>query len=182
MAIKKRISKDEYYINIAREVSLRSSCLMISFGCIIVKNDQIISTGYVGAPRKTMDCLELGYCIRRKNNIESGKGYEMCRSVHAEMNAIINAARAGVSLLGGDMYLYTAKNEKNGFTPVKAYPCLLCKKMIINSGINKFIGNNLDGSLSVYKVDDWTRDWKTLADLTQDKEKYKISYNKKNNK
>lgn len=178
MTIKKRISKDQYYLNIAREVSLRSSCLMISFGCIIVKDDQIISTGYTGAPRKTMDCLELGYCIRRKNNIESGKGYEMCRSVHAEMNAIINAARSGVSLLGGDMYLYTAKNEENGFSPVKAYPCLLCKKMIINAGIDKFIGNNEDGSISTYKIDDWIKNWKTLADLTQDKEKYKIDYKK----
>lgn len=179
MKIKKRLSKEEYYLNIAREVSLRSTCLMISFGCIIVKDDQIISTGYVGAPRKTKDCLDLGYCIRRKNNIESGKGYEMCRSVHAEMNAIINAARAGVSLLGGDMYLHTAKNEENGFSPVRAYPCLLCKKMIINAGIKNFIGNNEDGSISKYKIDDWTKDWKTLDDITKDTDRYRVNYQKK---
>jgi dCMP deaminase len=152
---------------------------MISFGCIIVKNDQIISTGYVGAPRKTKDCLDLGYCIRRKNNIESGKGYEMCRSVHAEMNAIINAARAGVSLLDGDMYLYTAKNEESGFSPVRAYPCLVCKKMIINAGIKNFIGINEDGSYSKYRIDDWTKDWKTLDDITKDTNKYKVDYSKK---
>ena len=99
----KKIKKDDYYLKIAEAVSTKCTCLMVNFGCIIVKDDQIISTGYVGAPRKTMDCIELGYCIRRKKNIESGKGYEMCRSVHAEMNAIINAARAGVSLLDGDM-------------------------------------------------------------------------------
>ena len=176
---KKRLSKDEYYLNIAREVSLRSTCLMISFGCLIVKDDQIISTGYVGAPRKTKDCLDLGFCIRRKNNIESGKGYEMCRSVHAEMNAIINAARAGVSLLGGDMYLYTAKNEENGYSPVSAYPCLLCKKMIINAGIRNFIGNDKDGGISRYKVEDWVADWKKLDDITKDVKQYKVNYSKK---
>ena len=176
---KTRPTKDEYYLNIAREVSLRSTCLMISFGCIIVKDDQIISTGYVGAPRKTKDCLDLGFCIRRKNNVESGKGYEMCRSVHAEMNAIINAARAGVSLLGGDMYLYTAKNEENGYTPVNAYPCLLCKKMIINSGIERFIGNSEKGKIKIYQIKDWVKDWKKLGDLTKDKDKYKVDYNKK---
>lgn len=176
MKREKRISKDEYYLNIAKAVALRSSCLMVSFGCIIVKDDQIISTGYVGAPRKTMDCLELGYCIRRKNNIESGKGYEMCRSVHAEMNAIINAARAGVSLLGGMLYLYTARKNGPELVLVKAYPCLLCKKMIINAGIDRFIGNNEDGSIATYEIDDWTKDWKQLADLTQDKEKYRLKY------
>lgn len=174
----KRLSKDQYYLNIAREVSLRSTCLMISFGCVIVKNDQIISTGYVGAPRKTKDCLELGFCIRRKNNIESGKGYEMCRSVHAEMNAIINAARAGVSLLDADMYLYTAKKEEKGYSLVKSYPCLLCKKMIINAGIETFIGNSEKGEIMKYKVDNWAKDWRKLDDITKDPEKYRVNYSK----
>lgn len=177
--MKKRISKDEYYLNIAREASLRSTCLMTSFGCVVVKDDQIISTGYVGAPRKTKDCLELGFCIRRKNNIESGKGYEMCRSVHAEMNAIINAARSGVSLLGANMYLYTAKNEKKGYSLVQSYPCLLCKKMIINSGIDNFIGNDAKGKIIKYKVGNWVKDWKKLDDITKDPEKYKVNYEKK---
>jgi dCMP deaminase len=175
----KRLTKEQYYLNIAREVSLRSTCLMISFGCIIVKNDQIISTGYVGAPRKTKDCLDLGYCIRRKNNVESGKGYEMCRSVHAEMNAIINAARAGVSLLGGDIYLYTAKKEQDGYVPVDAYPCLLCKKMIINSGIKNFIGNDAKGKICKYKIEDWINDWKKLDDITKDAKQYKVNYSKR---
>ena len=174
----KKISKEDYYMGIAKSVGAKSNCLMVAHGCIIVRDDQIMSTGYVGAPRKTKDCMELGYCIRRKNNVESGKGYEMCRSVHAEMNAIINAARAGVSLLNGDMYLYASKKADGGTVSVKSYPCLLCKKMIINAGIKRFLGNNPDGTISVYDIEDWVKDWKELDDITQDKDKYSIDYNK----
>ena len=177
----KKINKDEYYLSIAQAVAKKSNCLCASFGCVIVKDDQIISTGYVGAPRKTKDCIELGFCIRRRKNIKSGTGYEMCRSVHAEMNAIINAARAGVSLLNGDMYVYTAKKTENGLIPIKAYPCLLCKKMIINAGIIRLIGNNLDDGLSVYNVANWVKDWQNLEDITQDKDKYKCEYNENEN-
>lgn len=177
--MQKKISKDEYYMNIAKSVGAKCNCLMVGHGCIIVRDDQIISTGYVGAPRKTKDCIELGYCIRRKNNIESGKGYEMCRSVHAEMNAIINAARAGVSLLGGDMYFYGGKKNEETIVPVASYPCLLCKKMIINAGIKRFVGNNPDGTISTYNIDDWVKDWKEADDITKDKEKYNVNYDKK---
>jgi dCMP deaminase len=173
-----KITKDQYYLNIAKTVAEKSSCLNVEIGCVIEKADQIIATGYVGAPRKTKDCMELGFCIRRRNNIESGRGYEICRSVHAEMNAIINAARAGVSLLDGNMYLYAGKRSGNGLEAVKAYPCLLCKKMIINAGIRRFVGNNPDDSLSVYSVPDWIKAWQELDDLTQDKEMYKVEYNK----
>jgi len=180
MVKQKRITKDEYYLNIAKNVALRSTCLCVTFGCIIVKDDQIVSTGYVGAPRGTKDCLDLGYCIRRKKNVPSGSNYEMCRSVHAEMNAIINAARAGVSILGGDLYLYCMKNEAGGkFSPVDSYPCLLCKKMIINAGINKFIGNTEKDKVISYKISDWVKSWKTLDDLTKDNNKYKVTYKKK---
>ncbi len=175
-----KIDKDNYYMKIAETVAIKSSCLCITFGCIIVKDDQIISTGYVGAPRKTMDCIDLGFCIRRKKNVKSGTGYEMCRSVHAEMNAIINAARAGVSLLGGDMFLYTAKRVDGDKTvPVKAYPCLLCKKMIINAGLNRFVGNNEDGTLSTYFIGDWVKNWQEIEDISQDEEQYKIDYNER---
>jgi len=172
----KKIPKDEYYLKIAEAVAVKSNCLSVAFGCIIVKDDQIISTGYVGAPRKTMDCMELGYCIRRKRQVKSGTGYEMCRSVHSEMNAIINAARAGVSLLGGDMFLFTAKREGDGLVKVNAYPCILCKKMIINAGINRFIGNDADGNLKIYQISDWVKDWQTLEDLTGDKDQYSTDY------
>ena len=92
-----RLSKDAYYINIAKSVAARATCRSVKFGAIIVKDDQIIATGYVGAPRKTKDCLERGNCLRRELKIPSGHRYELCRSVHAEMNAIVNAARAGPS-------------------------------------------------------------------------------------
>lgn len=172
-----KMDRDKYYMNIAKSVSLKSNCLNASYGCIIVKDDQIISAGYVGAPRKTKDCLDLTFCVRRKKNVKSGTGYEMCRSVHAEMNAIINAARAGVSLLGGNMYLYTARKEKdNQLKPIKAYPCLLCKKMIINAGLKRFIGNNEDESLSFYEVEDWVKNWQQMEDITCDQEKYEVNY------
>jgi len=173
-----KITKDQYYLNIAKTVAEKSTCRNVEIGCVIEKADQIIATGYVGAPRKTKDCVDLGFCIRRKNNIESGRGYEMCRSVHAEMNAIINAARAGVSLLDGNMYVFAGKRTDNGLEAVKAYPCLLCKKMIINAGIHRFVGNNPDNSLVVYSVSEWVKDWQELEDLTQDKEIYKVIYEK----
>ncbi len=173
----KKPKKDDYYLNIAKAVSLKSNCLCVFFGAIIVKDDQIISTGYVGSPRKTKECLDLGFCVRRKNKIKSGTGYEMCRSVHAEMNAIINAARSGVSLLGGDMYLYGAKrNKHNKLEPIKTYPCLLCKKMIINAGLKRLVANNKDQGLSIYYIEDWIKNWQEIEDISQDKEKYELDY------
>jgi dCMP deaminase len=174
----KKISKDEYYLKIAQTVGIKSNCLMVGHGAIIVKDDQIISTGYVGSPRKTLDCAKLGYCIRRKKQVKSGKGYEICRSVHAEMNAIINAARAGVSLLGADMFLSASKRQADDFKLVNAYPCILCKKMIINAGISRFVGNNEEGEIKVYQVSDWVKDWETLEDLENDKDQYFVDYNK----
>lgn len=174
----KKITKDEYYLKIAQTVGIKSNCLMVGHGAIIVKDDQIISTGYVGSPRKTLDCAKLSYCIRRKKQVKSGKGYEICRSVHAEMNAIINAARAGVSLLGADMFLSASKKNKDSFDLVNAYPCILCKKMIINAGIYRFIGNDEKGNIKEYKIKDWVKDWETLEDLENDKDQYFVDYNK----
>ena len=108
-----RPSKDEYYLNIAKEIGDRSTCFRHKMGVVVLKDDQIIATGYIGAPRKTKDCLERGECLRDKLKIPHGTRYEICRSVHAEQNAIINAARAGVSLLGGDMYMHSI-NPKTG--------------------------------------------------------------------
>ncbi|HUV81099.1 MAG TPA: hypothetical protein VMW21_01065, partial [Patescibacteria group bacterium] len=102
----KRPTKDEYYLSIAKKVGERSTCFRNRGGAIIVREDQIVATGYIGAPRKTKDCFERGECLRDKLKIPHGTRYEMCRSVHAEQNAIINAARAGVSLFGGDIYIY----------------------------------------------------------------------------
>ncbi len=170
-----RPSKIEYYLNIAREVASRSTCLCFHCGAIIVKDDQIISTGYNGAPRKTKDCIERGNCLRRKLNIPSGQRYELCRSVHAEQNAIINSARAGVSLLGGDMYLYGYRVINGKKEPTDIFPCFICKKMIINAGLNKTICTTKDGKYKIFEIEKWIKDWQE-NDMIDDKEIYKTEY------
>lgn len=164
-----RVSKDEYYLGIAREVSRRSTCFRRSIGAIIVRDDQIISTGYVGAPRKTRDSLEHGFCLRDRLNIPHGQRYELCRSVHAEQNAIINAARAGVSLLGGDMFIYG--RDPRTSREIDAFPCFICKKMIINAGLNRVICSTSSGSFQVFMVEDWIRDWQR-TDILDDTHQY----------
>lgn len=164
-----RPSKDQYYLNIAKEVAQRGTCFRARYGAIIVRNDQIISAGYVGAPRGTKDCFERGYCLRDELKIPHGTQYEICRSVHSEMNAIINAARSGVSLLDGTMYLY-AENGKTA-ERVDATPCYICKKMLINAGLSKFVGSSRDGLPMVFHVEDWVAEWKQ-GDILDDKYQY----------
>jgi len=164
-----RISKDQYYLGIAREVAKRSTCFRRAIGAIIIRDDQIISTGYVGAPRKTKSSVEHGSCLRDKLNIPHGHRYELCRSVHAEQNAIINAARAGVSLLGGDMYIYGSAPGESA--PIDAIPCFICKKMIINSGLNRIVCSGADGKKMVFLVDGWIKDWQE-NDIIDDKKQY----------
>ncbi len=166
---RKRITKDEYYLSIAKEVAQRSTCFRRSIGAIIIRDDQIISTGYAGAPRKTKDSFEHGYCLRDKLNIPHGQRYELCRSVHAEQNAIINAARAGVSLFGGDMYIFGSIYGKE--KPIDAFPCFICKKMIINAGLNRIICSDAEGKMNIYKVNDWVKDWRE-GDILDDKSQY----------
>lgn len=165
----KRISKDEYYLGIAREVSRRSTCFRRSIGAIIIRGDQIISTGYVGAPRKTKDSFEHGFCLRDKLKIPHGQRYELCRSVHAEQNAIINAARAGVSLYGGDMYIYGSDYKSR--EPINAFPCFICKKMIINAGLKRVICSTSDGEMKIFSVDAWAEEWRR-GDIIDDKDQY----------
>lgn len=132
-----RISKEDYYMEIAKIISMRSTCIRARAGAIIVKNDAIVSTGYSGAPRGEPNCCDLGICERDRLGIEPGKNYELCRSIHGEMNAIINAARNGVSVLDGIMYIYferlDGQKKKHGDV------CLMCKRMITNVGIKRYI-------------------------------------------
>jgi len=165
----KRISKDEYYLGIAREVARRSTCFRRSLGAIIVRDDQIISTGYVGAPRKTRDSLEHGFCLRDKLGIPHGQRYELCRSVHAEQNAIINAARAGVSLLGGDMYIFGTASDTGA--AINAFPCFICKKIIINAGLNRIVCSTADGTFMVFGVEAWATSWRK-GDILDDTHQY----------
>jgi len=165
----KRPEKDLYYLDIARVVSTRSTCLKVLIGAIIVKEDQIIATGYVGAPRKTKSSIEHNFCLRKKLNIPSGQQYELCRSVHAEQNAIINAARAGVSLLGGNLYIYGEQRDTGEI--LSAFPCYICKKMIINAGLNRVITSSKDKGFMVFTVDEWVNDWQK-NDIIEDKNRY----------
>jgi len=168
-----------YFLSIAEVVSRRSNCLSTRFGAVIVKNSTIISTGYVGAPRGTRDCYDRRYCIRRKNNVPSGQQYELCASVHAEQNAIINAARQGVSTLGTTMYIFGEKVHLATHELIDCYPCFICKKMIINAGITEVVCSRADGSYRLYRVDDWVKEWKE-KEITEDNEKYRIDYGDKN--
>jgi len=170
-----RPPKDEYYLNIAKEVSLRSTCFRRKIGAIIVRDDVIVATGYVGAPRKTKDCFERRNCFRNEYQIPHGQRYELCRSVHAEQNAIINAARAGVSLLGGDIFIY-GEDEKG--KTIDAFPCFICKKMIINAGLNRVVCSTKEGGgIKVFFVKDWVKEWQK-RDILDDKHQYGGSGNK----
>ena len=164
-----RPSKERYYLNIAREVAARSTCLKVLMGAIIVREDQIVATGYVGAPRGTKSSLDWGHCLRRELNIPSGSKYELCRSVHEEQNAIINAARAGVSLLGGDLYLFGCRREDG--EPLDAFPCFICKKMIINAGLERVICSVKDGKYKIFAVEEWIREWQS-QDILEDRYQY----------
>jgi dCMP deaminase len=178
----KRISKQQYYMNIAREVSKQCSCFRARHGAVIVKDDQIIATGYIGAPRKTKDCLERNNCLRRELGIPSGQRYELCRSVHAEQNAIINAARAGVSILGARLFLYSVKLDEEGEeTIIDALPCFICKKLIVNSGMEEVVSMRADSSMKTYQVADWVADWQE-NDLLDDMEQYGLKTIKEKNK
>lgn len=147
-----RIDKINYYLDIAETVVERGTCLRRNFGAIIVKNDEIISTGYVGAPRGRKNCCDLGYCTREKLNIPRGERYELCRSVHAEQNAIISASRRDT--IDSTLYL-VGKNYKEHSYVENANPCALCKRMIINSGIKEVIIRDTKKKYRIIKVQEY---------------------------
>jgi len=132
----KRISKDEYYLQIARAVASRSTCLRRRYGAIIVKEDQIVATGYNGAPRGRENCIDLGKCFREENLIPPGSNYELCRAVHAEMNAILQAGRKNT--IGGTLYLY-GEEVTSGKATERWHPCIICARLIINAGISRIV-------------------------------------------
>ena len=145
-----RPSKDEYYLKIAEAVSMRGTCLRRKFGSIIVKDDAIISTGYAGAPRDRQNCSDRGVCFRMENNIPSGTRYEACRSIHSEMNAIINAD----PIRRKDATLYLVGIENDG-SYTEADCCSMCKRMIINSGISEVIFRTASGGIRKVDVKSW---------------------------
>ena len=148
-----RCSKSNYYLDIAEAVSKRSTCLRRKFGAVIVKDDEIISTGYNGAPRGRRNCDVIGKCIRETLNIPRGERYELCRSVHAEANAIISASRADML----DSNLYLVGIESNGKYVDHPCACSMCKRLIINAGIIAVYVRLTPSRWEMFNVSDWIR-------------------------
>ena len=151
----KRIDKENYYLDIAETVLERSTCLRRCYGAIVVKSDEIVATGYNGAPRGRKNCVDLGFCAREALNIPSGERYELCRSVHAEANAIISAARSDI--LGGTLYL-AGRDAKTGELLHDATSCSMCRRLVINAGIERVVIRNTETEYSVVPVEDWIRE------------------------
>lgn len=154
-----RRDKHNYYLDIAQTVAERGTCLRRNYGAIIVKNDEIISTGYVGAPRGRKNCSDLGVCIRQELQIPRGERYEMCRSVHAEANAIISASRN--ELIGSTLYL-VGLEMSSGEIVKGSCCCSMCKRMVINAGINEVVIRDTKDDFRVIKVQEWIDDDESL--------------------
>lgn len=149
-----RLDKHNYYLGIAEEVLSRATCLRRNYGAVIVKNDEIISTGYNGAPRGRENCIDLDFCARQLLSIKQGKNYELCRSVHAEQNAIISAARKDI--IGATLYM-VGKDVATGKILENIDSCIMCKRVVINAGIKYVIVKDIN-SKAGYKVID-VNDW-----------------------
>ena len=147
-----RISKENYYLNIAETVLERSTCLRRLYGAIIVKNDEISSTGYNGAPRGRANCVDMGYCSREAMKVPRGERYELCRSVHAEANAIISASRR--DMVGGTIYL-VGRDARTGELLADATACLMCRRRVITAGLEKVVIRRTDTEFEVVPVADW---------------------------
>lgn len=156
-----RVNKDNYYLDIAETVAERSTCLRRHFGSIIVKNDIIISTGYNGAPRGRKNCTDLCTCRRDELNIPRGERYELCRAVHSEANAIIAADRD--RMLGATLYM-TCINAKDGSLMDGTTSCMMCKRLIINAGIERVIIRDNRNDYRVVEVGDWIKNDDSLSD------------------
>ncbi len=155
-----RRDKINYYLDLADVVSKRCTCLRRHYGAVIVKNDEVISTGYVGAPRGRKNCSDIGFCIRQKMNIPRGERYELCRSVHAEANAIISAERN--KMIGSTLYL-SGREVSTGEYISSSNSCSMCKRMIINAGIEKVIIRDTDSEYRVINVSDWIENDESLS-------------------
>ena len=154
-----RRDKHNYYLDLAEIVSQRSTCLRRRYGAVIVKNDEVISTGYVGAPRGRKNCSDIGECIRQKMQIPRGERYELCRSVHAEVNAIISASRD--KMIGSSLYL-TGLEMEDGSYIKKASSCSMCKRTIINAGIETVYIRDDKDHFRVIPVSDWVENDESL--------------------
>ncbi len=155
-----RVSKENYYLDIAQTVAERSTCLRKHYGAIIVKNDVIVSTGYNGAPRGRLNCSDLGSCFRDKLNIPRGERYELCRSVHSEQNAIIAASRE--QMLGSTLYMVCV-DPATGEVVAGTNSCMMCKRVILNAGIERVIIRDTAEEYREIRVSDWIEDDDSLS-------------------
>jgi len=141
---------DEYFIGIAKSVSLRATCLRRRYGAVVTKHNSIVSTGYNGAPRGMKDCLDVGVCTRKELRIPHGERYELCHSVHAEANAIIRASQEELS----GAVIYISGTDSDG-AECHSEPCMMCKRMILNAGISRVVYSDGDGSVVVVDPIEW---------------------------
>ena len=155
-----RVSKINYYLDIAETVSERSTCLRKRYGAIIVKNDVIVSTGYNGAPRGRKNCSDIGSCMRDTLNSPRGERYELCRSIHAEANAIIAAARE--QMIGADLYMACTDPADGSIVP-NTCSCMMCKRQVINAGIARVIVRENKDEYTIYDVEDWVENDDSLT-------------------
>ena len=154
-----RRDKSNYYLDIAETVLERGTCLRRNYGSIIVKNDEIISTGYTGAPRGRKNCIDIKICRREQLNVPRGTQYELCRSVHSEANAIISASRS--EMIGATLYL-VGRNATSKEYVESANCCSMCKRLIINSGIKKVVIRDTKNEYRIVLVDEWIDNDDTL--------------------
>lgn len=157
-----RREKTNYYLDIAQTVAARGTCMRRKFGSIIVKNDEIISTGYAGAPRGRKNCNDLKLCMREKLNIPRGERYELCRSVHAEANAIISASRS--EMLDSTLYI-ACIDPIHGEIISGTNSCAMCKRLIINAGIQKIVVRDTIDDFRVINVEEWLENDDSLSDI-----------------
>ena len=150
-----RIDKENYYLDIAETVAERATCLRRCYGAIIVRNDEIIATGYNGAPRGRKNCVDLNHCTRAALKIPSGQRYELCRSVHAEANAIISAARS--ETIGSTLYMACVDPSTGALIPGST-SCAMCRRLIINAGIARVVIRDTRTEYRVVEVADWVRE------------------------
>ena len=155
-----RKDKENYYLDIAETVLERSTCIRRKYGAIIVLNDEIIATGYNGAPRGRKNCLDLGKCLRDELGIANGERYELCRSVHAEANAIISAARR--DMIGATLYL-AGRDAKTGGLLEDTTSCFMCRRLIINAGITRTVCRTGADEFVVTHTRDWVFNDDSLA-------------------
>jgi dCMP deaminase len=155
-----RRDKVNYYLDIAEQVSKRCTCLRRHYGTVIVKDDEVIATGYVGAPRGRQNCIDMNKCVREDLKIARGERYELCRSVHSEANAIISASRK--DMIGASLYLVGTELSTGEYI-LNSSCCMMCKRLVINAGITTVYIRDDKDNYRVVDVNEWIENDDSLS-------------------